>query len=96
MGKNEKKKSKYLCNLYMEDHPTHLCTHLAEAQKLLAHQQPVVLTNPFPEGKYLAQASASTSLVGGSQGPPMPTTNNLVANIYMMNCGAHLSTKTHD
>jgi hypothetical protein len=44
----------------------------------------------------MAQASASTSVVGGSQGPPAPTNNNLVVNIYMMNVDAHLSTRTRD
>jgi hypothetical protein len=66
----EKKKSKYLCNLCMEDHPTHLCPRLAEAQKLLVQQQPVVLMNPFPQGKNMAQASASTSVDRGQSGTP--------------------------
>jgi hypothetical protein len=65
-GGTEKKKSKYSCNLCTEDHPNHLCPLLAEAQKLLAQQQPVVLTNPFPQGKNMAQASTSTSATGGS------------------------------
>jgi hypothetical protein len=37
-GNTERKKSKYPCNLYVEDHPTHLFPRLAEAQKLLVHQ----------------------------------------------------------
>jgi hypothetical protein len=69
---------------------------LAEAQKLLAQQQPIVLTNPFPQGKNMAQASTSTSAAGGSQGPPAPTPNNPTTNIYMMNIDAHLSTRTRD
>jgi hypothetical protein len=69
-GKMEKRKSKYPCNLCTEDHLTHLCPRLAEAQKLLVQQQPVVLTNPFPHGKNMAQASTSSSVEGGSQGPP--------------------------
>jgi hypothetical protein len=52
--------------------------------------------NPFPQGKNMAQALASTSAAEGSQGPPMPTNNNLVMNIYMMNVEAHLSTRTRD
>jgi hypothetical protein len=44
----------------------------------------------------MAQASASTSMAGGSQGPPTPTTNNPTTNIYMMNIDAHLSTRTRD
>jgi hypothetical protein len=44
----------------------------------------------------MAQASTSTSATGGSQGPPAPTNNNSVANIYRMNVNAHLSTRTRD
>jgi hypothetical protein len=53
-GKIEKRKSKYPCNLCTKYHPTHLCPQLTEALKLLAQQQPVVLTNPFPHGKNMA------------------------------------------
>jgi hypothetical protein len=95
-GKMEKKKSKYLCNLCTEDHLTHLCPRLAEAQKLLVQQQPVVLMNPFPHGKNMAQASTSSSMEGGSQGPPAPTNNNLTTNIYMMNVEANIATRARD
>jgi hypothetical protein len=44
----------------------------------------------------MAQDFASTSVTGGSQGPPTPNPNNPAANIYMMNAKAHLSTRTHD
>jgi hypothetical protein len=71
--KKEKRKSKYTCNLFTEDHPTHLCPQLAEAQKLLAQQHPVVLMNPFPHWKNMAQDSTSSSAEGGNQGPPMFT-----------------------
>jgi hypothetical protein len=43
----------------------------------------------------MALSYASTSTVGGSQGPPTPTTNPVV-NIYMMNVNAHLSTRTRE
>ena len=59
----------------MEDHPTHLCPWLVEAQKLLVQQQPVVLMNPFPHGKNLTQASSSAD--GGSQGTPPSFTRNI-------------------
>jgi hypothetical protein len=75
-GKTEKRKVKFLCKICTDDHLTHLFPQLAEAQKLLAQQQPVVLTNPFPQGKNMAQDSTSTSMVGGSQGPPVPNPNN--------------------
>jgi hypothetical protein len=73
-----------------------MCPQLAEDQNLLAQQQPVVLKNPFPQGKNMAQDSASTSVAGGSQGRPTPTNNNLTANIYMMNVKAHLATSARD
>jgi hypothetical protein len=37
-GNTEKRKLKYMCNLFKEDHPTHLFPRLAEAQMLLEHQ----------------------------------------------------------
>jgi hypothetical protein len=49
----EKRKASYPRNLCVEDHPTHLCPQLAEAQKFVTQQQPVVLTNPFQHGKNL-------------------------------------------
>jgi hypothetical protein len=60
----EKWKVRYPCNLCMEDHLTHLCPRLAEAQKFVTQQQQAVLTNPFQHGKNLTQASARTE--GGS------------------------------
>jgi hypothetical protein len=62
----------------------------------LAQQQPVVLTNPFPQGKNLAQASSSTNVPGGNQGAPMPNTNNGATNVYMMKSEAHLQTRAHN
>jgi hypothetical protein len=89
-GKNEKRKVKFLCNLCTDDHLTHQCPRLEEAQNLLAQQQPVVLTNPFPQGKNMAQASSSMNVPGGNQGAPMPNANNGATNIYMMRSYAHL------
>jgi hypothetical protein len=85
-----------MCNLCMDDHPNHLFPHLEESQKLLAQQQPFVLMNPFPQGKNMVEASSSTSMVESIQGPPVPTTNTMVINIYMMNVKAHLSTSSYD
>jgi hypothetical protein len=68
-GKKEKIKSKYLCDLFMEDHPTHLFPQLVEVQKILAQQHPAMLTNPFPHVKNKSQASTSSSKEGGSHGP---------------------------
>jgi hypothetical protein len=77
--------------LCAEDHPTHLCRRLAEAQKFVTQQQQAVLTNPFQHGKNLTQSSASTE--GGSQGPPLSSNNP--TNAYMVKCDAFLSTKAH-
>jgi hypothetical protein len=90
----EKRKSNYLCNLCMEDHPTHLCPRLVEAQKLLAQQQPAMLTNPFPNGKNLTQASSSAD--GGSRGPPPSFSNSLAVNAYMLKGDAHITTRAHN
>ena len=49
-GKKEKKKVEFLCNLCHEDHLTHLCPLMEQAQKLLKAQQPAVLKDPFPQG----------------------------------------------
>jgi hypothetical protein len=81
-GNTKKKKSKYPCNLCTEDHLTHQCPQLAKAQKLLAQQQPVMLTNPFPHGKNLTQSSSSVE--GASQGPPPSLINPSSTNVYMM------------
>jgi hypothetical protein len=59
-GTTERKKARYPCNLCAEDHPTHLCPRLAEAQKFVTQHQQAVLTNPFQHGQNLTQASAST------------------------------------
>jgi hypothetical protein len=93
-GNTEKQKAKYPCNLCMEDHPTHQCPQLAEAQKFVSQQQPTVLTNPFQHGKNLTQAS--TSVEGGSQGPSPSSNNPTSANVYMMKGDAFISTRAHD
>jgi hypothetical protein len=38
-GKNEKRKVKFLCKICTDDHLTHQCPRLEEAQNLLAQQQ---------------------------------------------------------
>jgi hypothetical protein len=77
----------------MEDHLTHQCPRFAEAQKLLAQQHPVVLTNPFQHGKNLTQASLSMD--GGSQGPLSSSSNSSSANVYMMKGDSCISTRVH-
>jgi hypothetical protein len=60
----------------------------------LAQQQLVMLMNPFPDGKNLNQASSS--MEGGSQGPPPSSSNPLSANLYMMKGDAYITTRAHD
>jgi hypothetical protein len=67
------------------------CIHFISG---ILQQQPVVLTNPFQHGKNLTQASTSTE--GGSQGPPLSSSNPLSANVYMMKGDAYISTRAHD
>jgi hypothetical protein len=60
----------------------------------LAQQQPAVLTNTFPHGKNLTQASSSAE--GGSQGPPPSMSNPSSANVYMMKGSIDIMTRTCD
>jgi hypothetical protein len=80
----------------MEDHLNHLCPRLVEAQNLLVQQQTVVLMNPFPHGKNMAQASTYSSMEGGNQGPPMSIGNTSVANVYMLKGDAHIDTRSRN
>jgi hypothetical protein len=93
-GNIEKRKVRYPCNLCAEDHPTHQCPRLAEAQNFVTQQQPAVLTNPFQHGQNLTQTSTSTE--GGSQRPSPSSNNPASANVYMMKGDAFISTRVHD
>jgi hypothetical protein len=53
-----------------------------------------MLTNPFPHGKNLTQASSSAK--GGSQGPPPYLSNLVSANVYMMKGSIDITTRTRD
>jgi hypothetical protein len=85
---------RYPCKLCAEDHPTHLCPRLAEAQKFVTQQQQVVLTNPFQHGQNLTQAS--TSAEGGSQETCPPLNNSSSVNVYMVRGDAFIMTRAHD
>ena len=50
-GDKKEKKVKFPCKLCQEDHLTHQCPLLDQAQKLLKSQQPVVLKDPFPKDR---------------------------------------------
>jgi hypothetical protein len=90
----EKWKVRYPCNLCVEDHPTHLCPRLVEAQKFVTQQQQAVLTNPFQYGKNLTQASTSTE--GGNQETCLPPNNPSSMNVYMVRGDAFISTRVND
>jgi len=81
-GKKKKRKVNFSCNLYM--------ARLVETQNLLAQQQPIVLTNPFPQGKNMAQDSSSMDVPRENQGSPTPNFNSGASNVYMMRSNAHL------
>jgi hypothetical protein len=89
-GKNEKRKVNFRCKLCINDYLTHQCPRLEEAQNILAQQQLAMLTNPFPQGKNMAQASSSTNALEGNKGAPTPNANNGAINVYMMRYAAHL------
>ena len=74
-GKKEKKKVKFPCKLCHEDHLTHICPFMEQAQKLLKAQQPAVLKDPFPQGQNSASAS---NAVGGTPNSPDPSYINMV------------------
>jgi hypothetical protein len=93
-GTTEKRKVRYPCNLCAEDHLTHQCPQLAEAQKFVTQQQLAVLTNPFQHGQNLTQAS--TSVEGGSQVPSPSSNNPASTNVYMMKGDAFISTRAYD
>jgi hypothetical protein len=93
-GNTEKQKVRYMCNLCTEDHLTHQCPQLAEAQKFVTQQHPVVLTNLFQHGQNLTQTSTSTE--GGIQGPSSYSNNPASANVYMMKGDTFISTRVHD
>jgi hypothetical protein len=69
-GKNEKRKVKFPCKLCMDDHLTHQCPRLEEAQKLLAQQQPIHVDKPFSTRENMAQDSSSTSAPRGKVREP--------------------------
>jgi hypothetical protein len=93
-GTTEKRKARYPCNLCAEDHPTHLCPRLAEAQKFVTQHQQAVLTNPFQHGQNLTQASASTEKGSHENCPPQNASSS--ANVYMMKSDAFIATRAHD
>ena len=74
-GKKEKKKVKFPCKLCHEDHLTHLCPLMEQAQKLLKAQQPAVRKDPFTQGQHSASAS---NVAGGTPNALDPNYINMV------------------
>ena len=62
-ARKKKKKVKFPCKLCQEDHLTHLCPLMDQAQKLLKSQQPAVLKDPFSQGK---NSTSASNVVGGT------------------------------
>jgi hypothetical protein len=90
----EKRKARYPCKLCVEDHPTHLCPRLVEAQKFVTQQQQAMLTNPFQHGQNLTQAY--TSAKGGSQETCPPPNNSSSVNVYMVRDDSLIMIRAHD
>jgi hypothetical protein len=78
----------------MEDHLNHLYRQITEAHKLLLQQKTDVLTNPFPHWKNRTQGSSSVD--GGSQGPPSSFSNPSATKYYMMKGKSYIATREHD
>ena len=71
----EKKKVKFPCKLCQEDHLTHQCPPMDQAQKLLKNQQTTVLKDPFPQGQNAASVS---NIAGGTSNSPNQNYINIV------------------
>jgi hypothetical protein len=96
-AKKEKKKVKFPCNICSEDHLTHQCPNMEEAQCLLVQQQPVVLKNPFPQGNNMQVGSSGGNPQGGTQNAPL--SDGTMSFINMVNHKKEdidLLTKSHD
>jgi hypothetical protein len=64
---------KFPCKICDEDHLTHQFPQMEEAQcliKLNQQQQPIVLKNPFPQGKNLQGGSSNFNPQGGTSSVP--------------------------
>jgi hypothetical protein len=72
--KDEKRKVKFPCNICGDDHLTHQFPQMEESQCLMKlkqqQQQPVVLNNPFPQGKNLQGGSSNSNQQGGTSNAP--------------------------
>jgi hypothetical protein len=96
--KKENKKVKFPCNICGGDHLTHQCPQMEEAHHLLTQQQPVVLKNPFPQGKNMQAGSSTANPQGGTQNAPL--SDGSMSFINMVNHKKEeevdFSTRSHD
>lgn len=95
-GKMEKRESKYLCNLCMEDHPTHLCPRFVEAQNLLAQNKSYDGDEPISTWEKYVSIFNTLECGRISQGSPASNSNNPTMNVYMMKVEAHIATRAQD
>jgi hypothetical protein len=93
-GNTYKRKWKYDCNLYMEDHPTHLFPRLAEAQKLLRIVAAYCINKPI--STWEKYHSSLFERGWGKSGTPMYSSNPSVLNIYMMKGDNYIETRAQD
>jgi hypothetical protein len=97
-AKKEKSNVKFPYKRCNEDHLTHRCPKLEEAQCLPTQQQLIVLKNPFPHGQNMQDGSSNGNSQGGTQNPPL--SDGSLSFINMVNHKKeeeiNLSTKTHD
>jgi hypothetical protein len=94
--KNEKRKGKVSLQYLQRRSPDSPLPQTRGSPKcLLMQQQPVVLTNPFPQGQNLMQGTSSTpNMDGSNQGTPM--SESRTSNVYMMKSDLNLQTRARD
>jgi hypothetical protein len=69
-GNKERRKVKFPCKIYTDDHLIHLYPKLVEAGRLLSLPH-AVLMNHFPHNQHMASSSSNDeNVAGGIQNPP--------------------------
>jgi hypothetical protein len=93
-GKRERRKVKFPCKFFTDDHLTRLCPKLAEVTRLLSLPH-VVLMNPFPHNQHMASISSNAeNAASGSQNPRLQYGNRLCIN--MVDVKVNVSTLSQD
>ena len=74
--KQPKHKVKLPCNLYKDNHLTHLCPRMEDASKFIA-QGPIVFTNPLPNNQNMNLRTVDPGCASGkNQNPPEATSGH--------------------